>query len=143
MNKSNLDLTFVRAKRADSNSWIHGRYVYLECFKKNLHSHRIYVIYSETDCGEFYPECYEINPDTLGRFTGLYDVDENRIFEGDFITLVSEVTGEELGQPHEVIWDEQDCCWALDFRWGDYLDLCKGLPYKVVGNIYDNKELVR
>lgn len=30
MNKSSLDLTFVRAKCINKDSWIHGRYVYLD-----------------------------------------------------------------------------------------------------------------
>lgn len=142
MNKSNLDLTFVRAKCVDKDSWIHGRYVYLESFR-NLHSHRIYAVYAETDCGDFYPDFYEINPDTLGRFTGLYDVDDFRIFEGDFIAVVSELTGQIIGKPHAVIWNETECCWAAEYSYGETEQLHKGVPYKIVGNIHDNPEVLK
>lgn len=71
-----------RGKRIDNGEWVEGYYVHLYDGKGN-ESHRIYTGYSETDCGDFYPEWFEVDPETVGQFTGICDNNRKKIFEGD------------------------------------------------------------
>lgn len=56
-----------RGKRTDNGEWVEGYYVHLYDYKGN-ESHRIYTGYSETDWGDFYPDWFEVDPETVGQF---------------------------------------------------------------------------
>ena len=51
-----------RGKRWDTDEWVEGYYVCL-----NGTQHRIYNGYAETDCGNYYPDWYEVIPETVER----------------------------------------------------------------------------
>ena len=76
-----LEILF-RGKQIDNDEWVEGYYVCLYDTKGHK-THRIYTGYAETDCGDYYPEWFEVDPETVGRFTGLTDKNRERIFEGD------------------------------------------------------------
>ena len=114
--------------------WVDGYYVCMRDSYKKRETHRIYTGYAESDCGDFYGDWYEVDPKTVGQFTGLLDIDGQRIFEGDIVEIVGEakemITEEE--QKFIVKWQDEDCGFKF-FCWFDY---------KVVGNIYDNPEVL-
>lgn len=70
-------------KRVDNGEWVEGFYVHL-LDGKGRESHRIYTGYAETDCGDFYPDWYEVDPDTVGQYTGV-EAHGKKIFEGDIV----------------------------------------------------------
>lgn len=85
----------------------------------------------------------EIDPTTIGQYTGLTDKNGNRIFEGDIVRL--EYTGKNRGVEGlaSVIFENG----KFGVRWGwhkDFvcLDGFANSTIEVIGNVFDNPELL-
>lgn len=123
-----------RAKAEYNNEWVYGLPVH---YNRNPRAER-WTIRDKTVLGLE----HDVNPETIGEFTGLADRDDNYIFEGDY------VEGEN-GKKYLVIFKEGRFFAAEDLR---YPFLSKGLNLwtltkaktscKVIGNKYDNPELL-
>lgn len=127
-----------RGKRTINGEWIEGFYT---CF--NGKEYRIYSGYAETDCGDYYPDCDNIDPKTVGEYTGLTDKNGKKIFEGDIIDTPDRLV--------KVVWFEGNAQFDLHFiRYKDDVTTTnfKGIhmrdlkEYEVIGNIHDNPELL-
>ncbi len=90
-------------------------------------------------------EWIEIDPDTLCQYTGLTDKNGKKIWENDIVV-------DEDGCYYEVFWNKNLCNYSLRCfktkhmfligkRWDLYL-LANNNRLKVVGNIFDNRELL-
>lgn len=96
------------------------------------------------DC-RFMPYGYGLGNDSLEvmQFTGLVDKDGLEVYEGDIVEYVQEspISDEDLSirGVGEVIWNEEMCGFVIKymFRLDIYLDL------KIIGNIYENPELLK
>ena len=120
--------------------WVEGYSVkYQPCASKDEYVYGIVPTYASA----LY--IIEIDPETLCQCTGKSDEDGKKIFEGDivvFIDLYSTESGySESSCLGEVIWSKEECCFHVTNRlsaesW-EVLDECK-----VVGNVFDNKELM-
>lgn len=123
-----------KAKRIDNEKWVEG-YV--------VRKHGLYFIYSIVNSESCRQNNYEIIPETLCQFTGKTDKNGKRIWESDVVWLVYD------GKEHiyQIVWDNSE----LDFKatngeenYGsnfEYLLCCDEI--KVIGNIFDNKELLQ
>lgn len=133
-----------RAKTRGSNpEWVYGYYC-----KYGKHIDKIHCVNKD---GYAYLQI-GIDVVTLGQYTGLTDKNDNKIFEGDIIKVVTEDTHEE--RFIEVGIGEFTDDGSGDLFIGAYLKYdgftvsagqikeCGSNGVEVVGNIYDNPELL-
>lgn len=83
-----------------------------------------------------------IIPETVGQYTGLTDKNGRRIFEGDILKGYLDDEFPENYTIASVVWfgfgwftKERNCC-------PDPLEKNDGEIYEVIGNIYDDKEIL-
>ena len=74
---------YYRGKDKDGK-WHYGYYVKLN------DSHFIYTGYADTDCGEYFPDAYEVDGKTVTEMTGYCDKYDDEIYDGDICEIVME-----------------------------------------------------
>lgn len=131
-----------RGKCLDNDAWVYGYYVYRRKRRgtfgqtvTELDHDNHYIV---TDNGK----SYEINPLTLGRYAGLTDKNNSRVFEGDIVKT-------KYGRLCKVFWFSSDCaqCWDLapiEYKhpYPDKYDLWRSENLVIIGNIIDNLKLL-
>jgi uncharacterized phage protein (TIGR01671 family) len=128
-----------RGKRLDNGEWgygdlvrsrLNGEHFYIKptanCFEVNAAGLTKLVVMREIDA------------DTIGQFTGMYDKNNNRIFEGDIVILFDEkcvVKTSEMRASFGLYKISNNMFYEMihknDQKW-----------LEVIGNIYDNKDLL-
>lgn len=124
--------TLFRGKDIDSGLWCYGdlalsrdRKAYIRFWAHNGYLTR------------------EVMPETVGQFTGFTDKNNKRIFEGDILGSRYEDVDPDTVSREVVLWDGNG--WHTKWRtappdiiWQEDLDAYS----EVIGNIFDNPELV-
>lgn len=122
-----------RGKRTDNEEWEYGD---LWC---NPYGKRVVCIVSPiNDQGTTGGN--EVDPETVGQFTGLTDKNGLKIFEGDIVKYGDTI--------HQVVFEQRmgTAYFGLVYSpietlpFGHYQDLKQ---IEVIGNIYDNPELLK
>ena len=121
-----------RGKDPESGEWYYGYYV-----KRNDGDRGSLIL------EDYFLESYEIvKPETVGQYTGLTDKNGAKIFDGDILE----------GDLEDRL--DPGAKWRSIVVWGTFGWMCKGrqtlpmdefdiLEGEVIGNIYDNPELVK
>lgn len=131
-----------RGKRVDNGKWIEG----------SLSTE----YYKECGCVMVSPtsdDCFKVDPETVGQYTGLTDKNGKQIFEGDI--LGAKHPKQMKAVPCLVKYGEYKdedglsdcrylgfCLQALGKYCSILTPLSDGIEYEVIGNIYDNPELL-
>jgi len=110
-----------RGKRLCDQKWTYGSLI-------KLNGQDVIFSIDGCSCG-----AYDIDPDTLGQYTGLTDKGGVKIFEGDTI-LIGNSTKPAHVEFKNSSWESvrQDYSHRLEIG---------GPEYEVIGNIYDNPRL--
>ena len=124
-----------RGKRLDNGEWVEGdyfrKYIYDRYDNGYLH-HLIGWQVTDND-GEKFNDYEDVDPDTVGQYTGLKDRYGDRIWEGDLVEHGDEVS--------EVFFDTENSC--FDFKSSnDPFAAQFSCDYEILGNIHDNPEFL-
>ena len=147
-----------RGKRTDNGEWVYGDLIQnVDCLKIREQEKSIRKI----------AKSYEIDPKTVGQFTGLLDKNGKKIFEGDIIRYAElyeyncyiesldnseaydNVDFGDICTVDEVVYGIKIGYPAFDLNRHNFevnglseLNESGGYFYEVIGNIYDNPELL-
>lgn len=128
-----------RGKDKVTKKWVYGDYTHNE----GLNTHYISRNVNNTS-----RKAWEVDPNTIGQYTGLKDKDGNKIFEGDIVHLKGDgFDGKEVGIDYHRVVTFHDGTFCLSVGGGLHVpinDYGHGLEeWDVVGNITDNLELLK
>ena len=121
-----------RGRIVDDSRWIEGSFT-IDCKGECEILHQL-----KTPHGGF--QFLKVIPETVGQFTGMTDKNGTKIFEGDIV--------KEQYKSHEIIynvyWDEDYFAFRVKSKdYSYYLDELVPSNSEVIGNIHDNKELLK
>lgn len=128
-----------RGKDKVTKKWVYGDYTHNE----GLNTHYISRNVNNTS-----RKAWEVNPDTIGQYTGLKDKNGKKIFEGDIVHIKGDgYGGAEVGKDYYRVVTFHDgtiCLSVGDVFHTPINDYVHGLEdWDVVGNITDNSELMK
>jgi uncharacterized phage protein (TIGR01671 family) len=83
----------------------------------------------------------------IQQFTGLTDKNGKEIYEGDIVTYKRSIgnwTGQYMTTTHKIVFSEEVFAFVMEYG-SSYIKLRKhwGYEYEVIGNIYENPELLK
>ena len=79
---------------------------------------------------------FDIDRFILMQFTGLHDKNGKEIYEGDIVQIYKHMSSEK-SEVTQVVWDEENC----EYK-GIYPNIAVWEQHEVIGNIYENPELL-
>lgn len=128
-----------RGKRIDNGEWVEGNF----CMDA---TEQLYGCNTGMDgfIRRFNPaihksNMFEVDRETVGQFTGLTDRNGVKIFEGDIVHVKAH-SGSFTGCV--TYWLEEEPRFVCETKHGLHYAICAKFEFEVLGNIYDNPELL-
>lgn len=146
-----------RGKRLDNGEWLEG---YLFHDVDSGETEIQFMQYETDDCGvDCWRNGYEVDPETVGQFTGLTDKNGTKIFEGDIIKSdngkQSAISVVKFGEYYpQMFYKMLDMCcpgrrhmlangfYAESIDKHEEMILFQSPCVEIIGNIHDNPELL-
>lgn len=113
-----------RGKRLDNGEWVFGCLIDYSVIKQISHG-KLCILHESGSC--------EVDPDTVGQFTGFGDSEGIEVYESD------RLEGHDDGEV-SIEWSED--CWICRFDKQNVIPLCELLDWynpKVIGSIHDKE----
>jgi uncharacterized phage protein (TIGR01671 family) len=140
-----------RGKRVDTKEWVYGYAV------PNEDKTEWYIVesvepdasYGAEETTMFSPMWYQVIPETVGQYTGLKDKNSQKIYEGDIVNCEkrgaafyrSVVVYNSIMGRHDV--NAMGCMFPMTLDCYEDDISIDGNDYEVIGNIYENPELLK
>ena len=124
----NREIVF-RGKRIDNGQWVAGFYCTNPEWDRKTYGEHHWIISGKNGIK------YEVDPATVGQYTGLKDKNGKRIFEGDIVDILTE--NEEIGV---VEYEDGGFLVSADGFCVDFHANINGTDLDVIGNKWDNSE---
>lgn len=134
------DRYLCKAKRIDNGEWVVGL-----LWKKKYNSDKIFIsCFPDKDDNE---EVFGIDPNTICQCTRRKDEENKLIYEHDIVSYLDAYSTEngwsESYQVGEVLWDDETLSFQVTGRLSaESYEVLEGTDCKVLGNIFDNPELL-
>jgi len=140
-----------RGKRIDNGEWIYGNLVKMHGNNTEWTTGIQVRFYGAIKYGSV-----EVNPKTVGQFTGFKGKNGKEIYEGDILRIFEYYCEEEpeLNEWKDKVveWNECGGCLSIEWDYGDY-DITSigwafehfdnsGNEVEVIGNVHENPELL-
>ena len=130
-----------RGKLPNVNIWIYGHLIE-QCGAKSLKSPRCYIVVYDEKIEDYdWEKPCNVERESVGQFTGMYDCDGKEIYEGDIIKAKDSCA------VVEVVFKQG--CWCIDNHNLDLADerFClydelQERDWAVIGNVYDDPNLL-
>lgn len=123
------DIIF-RGKRMDNGEWVYGN-----LFVPDLENSPTEILVG-TNVVRI---SYEVDSDTVGQYTGLHDINNKPIYENDI--LKKDFGSEQIGVQYAFVYYSVEYSGFMTKPVNDWM-FTKSSDCEVVGNIYDNPELL-
>lgn len=143
-----------KAKRVENGEWIEGYYYKVQetvyCFEEDYEKNPVpihhFIIFTRMTDWELQMQVYqtEIIPETLCQFTGLCDKNGKKIWENDILMAHLDESYPEDAAYETVEWNVAG--WVAHETGStdrEYIDKFDLEHYEVVGNTFDNPELLQ
>lgn len=136
-----------RGKRIDNEDWVYGYYAvhHISLTEINRKSHQemrvgtriVHSIFNDekkTESGYW----KDVDPETIGQFTGLYDSDGKEIYDGDILSIQSIPD-----YAKEVVVFRNGCFNVRSCGFYESMASIETSERSIIGNIHDNPELIK
>lgn len=128
-----------RGKHTDSGLWVYGYVAEISTY--GVTGHRIvFGIYEKPKPKkEFYGNWWEVDPETIGQYTGLKDKNGTKIFEGDIVDVLYDVNYIGVATERIGVFEVVHNGCFMGQKGGVRYYFIPSDECTVIGNIYDNK----
>ena len=123
------DIIF-RGKRIDNGEWVEGYFVNLWL----IHYQKHQPIITDNNAVS-----YDVDPSTVGQYTGMKDKNGKKVFEGDIVRKTNEGR-----HPEIFVANIRTCFYTIEeVYYSPFEHFTESCEYEIIGNTHDNPELLK